>query len=61
MKEMINMWPSGQKPGKKRTGKSETEKSRIEAYEHMGVGTKYKYFVYYTLIPSRMHSPWKTH
>lgn len=58
---MINMWPSGQKPGRKRTGKSETGRSGIEAYEHMGVGTKYQDFVYYILIPSRMHPQWKTH
>lgn len=39
---MINRRPSGQKPGRKRTGKSETEKSGIEAYEHMGVALNIK-------------------
>lgn len=39
IKEMIHFWPSSQEPGRKKTGKSETKNSGVEAYELMGVGT----------------------
>lgn len=44
VKEMIHFWPSGEEPGRKRTGNSEAKRSGIEEYEHMGVGTKYTAF-----------------